>query len=88
MISVGQAQAGIEKRVHNSKRLAWLREIRHYQRTVDPIIPRLNFQRLVKEISQDYKIASNWIVIFDIHPHINVFRSLAVKSPRRFTMCR
>ena len=57
-ISVGQAEAAIQRRVRNSKRLGWLREIRHYQKTVDPIIPRTSFQRLVKEISQDYKISS------------------------------
>ena len=32
-----------------------LREIRRYQKTTDLLIRRLPFQRLVKDISQDYK---------------------------------
>ena len=55
-ISVGQAEAAIDRRVRNSKRVLWLREIRHLQKTVHPVIPRQSFQRLVKEISQDYKL--------------------------------
>ena len=65
-ISVGQAEAAISKRVRNSKRLGWLREIRHYQQSTDPIIPRVSFQRLVKEISQDYKISSILLFISNL----------------------
>lgn len=32
-----------------------LREIRKYQRTTDTLIPKLPFQRLVREIAQEYK---------------------------------
>ena len=55
-MSVGAAEAASERRVRMSRRVIWLQEIRHYQRTVEPIIPRLPFQRLVKEIAQNYKV--------------------------------
>jgi len=32
-----------------------LREIRRFQKTTETLIPKANFQRLVKEIAQDYK---------------------------------
>ena len=32
-----------------------LREIRHYQKTTDVLIPKRNFSRLVREITQEYK---------------------------------
>ena len=58
MISVGAVERDRDRRVRSSRRVIWLREIRYLQRTVDPIIPRAPFQRLCKEISQDYKISS------------------------------
>ena len=32
-----------------------LREIRHYQKSTELLIPKLSFQRLVREIAQEYK---------------------------------
>jgi histone H3 len=34
---------------------AALREIRKYQKSVEPLIPKLAFERLVREIAQEYK---------------------------------
>jgi histone H3 len=33
-----------------------LREIRRYQRSTELLIPKLSFQRLVREIARDFKI--------------------------------
>ena len=33
----------------------WLKEVEYYQRTTDLLIPRLPFERLVREIGQDFK---------------------------------
>ena len=53
---MSNAIAQQEVRVRSDKRFRWLSEIRHYQRTCDPLIPRIAFQRLARELSQDYKI--------------------------------
>jgi histone H3 len=37
-----------------------LREIRRYQRSTDLLIRKLPFQRLIKEITQDYKTDIRW----------------------------
>ena len=55
MISVTAASKQQEDRVRNCRHLNWLKQVRKYQKTVDFLIPRLPFQRLVREISQDYK---------------------------------
>ena len=54
-ISVTSTANAHELRVRNCRHLNWLREVRKYQKSVDFLIPRLPFQRLVREISQDYK---------------------------------
>ena len=41
---------------HKNYALAALREIRHFQRSVDLLIPLLPFQRLVHEIAQDCRM--------------------------------
>lgn len=37
-----------------------LREIRHYQRSTELLIRKLAFQRLVREITQDFKTDMRW----------------------------
>lgn len=37
-----------------------LREIRKYQKSTNLLIPKLNFMRLIKEITQDYKTDLRW----------------------------
>ena len=37
-----------------------LREIKRYQRSTDLIIPKLSFQRLVREIAQDLRPDTRW----------------------------
>ena len=65
-ISVGRAQSDRDRRERSSRRYLWLREIRRLQRTTDPIIPRVSFQRLCKEISQDYKTESNFVTLMHL----------------------
>ena len=36
-----------------------LREIRHYQRSTENLIKRTPFQKLIREISQEYRICSD-----------------------------
>lgn len=51
-----------------------LKEIRKYQKTTDLLIRRLPFQRLVREISQDFKVRDSQIhnpLAFISHIHIN-----------------
>ena len=50
------AVSSADARIRRSRRMTWLREIRHYQRTVDCVIPRQSFQRLCREVAQDYKV--------------------------------
>lgn len=33
-----------------------LREIRHYQKSTEPLFRKLSFQRLVREVAQDFKL--------------------------------
>lgn len=40
-----------------------LREIRHYQRSTELLIPKTRFQRLVREIAQDFKDDLRFLVV-------------------------
>ncbi len=37
-----------------------LREIRKYQKSTDLLIRKLPFQRLIREVSQDFKVGTRW----------------------------
>jgi len=51
-----KTKAGAEKKPHRYRPgTVALREIRKYQKTSNLLIPKLPFQRLVREIAQDYK---------------------------------
>ena len=47
---------GVKSKPHRDYALLALREIRHFQKSVDLLIPLLPFQRLVCEIAQDFNI--------------------------------
>ena len=54
--TVSQAGAGGIKRVHRFRPgTVALREIRKFQKSTDLLIRKLPFQRLVREIAQEYK---------------------------------
>lgn len=48
-----------------------LREIRKYQKTTDVLIRRLPFQRLVREISQEFKVHCH-LIARSHHPQLNI----------------
>ena len=48
-------QGGIKKPHRFRPGTVALREIRKFQKSVDTLIPKLRFQRLVHEVAQDYK---------------------------------
>ena len=56
LISVTNALQERVRRERSSRRMLWLREVRKFQNSVELIIPRQPFERLVKEISNDYKL--------------------------------
>lgn len=43
-----------DSEVSSSNKRKWMDEIRYYQQTTDPLIPRQPFKRLVREILQDF----------------------------------
>ena len=45
----------VAQKKHARPGVAALREIRKYQKSTDPVIPKLPFQRLVKEIALEYR---------------------------------
>ena len=47
---------GVRPKPRQSYAMMTLREIRHFQRSVDLLIPLLQFQRLVRKIAQDYRL--------------------------------
>jgi histone H3 len=49
------AYGGVKKPHRYRPGTVALREIRKYQRGTETLIPRLSFQRLVREVAQDYK---------------------------------
>ena len=49
------AQGGIKRPHRYRPGTVALREIRRYQKSVEPVLRRLPFQRLVREIMQDYR---------------------------------
>ena len=49
------ANGGVKKPHRYRPGTVSLREIRKYQKTTDPLIRKLPFQRLVREIAQDFK---------------------------------
>ena len=49
------ATGGVKKPHHYCPRTITLREIRQYQKSTDLLIRKLPFQRLVREIAQDFK---------------------------------
>jgi histone H3 len=54
-----QAAAGGVKKPHRFRPgTVALREIRKYQKSTDLLIRKLPFQRLVREIAQDFKVGS------------------------------
>lgn len=54
------ARGGIKKPHRYRPGTVALREIRRYQKSTDLLIRKLPFQRLVKEISQDFKSDLRW----------------------------
>ena len=53
--SSAAAKGGVKKRKRYRPGTVALREIRKYQRSTELLIRKLPFQRLVREIAQDYK---------------------------------
>jgi histone H3 len=53
--NVGSAQSGLKKPHRFRPGTVALREIRQYQKGTELLIRKLPFQRLVREIAQDYK---------------------------------
>ena len=49
------AAGGVKKKRRRRPGAVALREIRHYQKRTDLLIQKLPFQRLVRELTQDYK---------------------------------
>lgn len=47
-------EGGAKKRKRKNP-TKWLREVRHYQKTTELLLPRKPFQRLVREIAEDFK---------------------------------
>ena len=58
----GEGQ-GVKSKPHRNYTLLALREIRHFQRSVDLLIPLLPFQRLVHEIVQDFNIGQSSAIL-------------------------
>ncbi|CAG2102048.1 unnamed protein product [Medioppia subpectinata] len=44
------AKKSVKKSVHFARQTQWMRDIKRYQMSVDCLIPRLPFQRLVREV--------------------------------------
>ena len=58
-----QAAAGGVKKPHRFRPgTVALREIRRYQKSTELLIRKLPFQRLVREIAQDFKVCLSFIV--------------------------
>ena len=51
-----QGGQGVKSKPHRNYALLALREIRHFQKSVEILVPFLPFQRLVHEIAQDFNI--------------------------------
>ena len=49
-----------------------LREIRRYQKSTEFLIRKLPFQRLVREIAQDFKACRPVISIHNFGPHLHI----------------
>ena len=47
---------GVKAKPHQNYAMIVLHEIRHFQRSVDLLIPLLPFQRLVRKIGQDFRM--------------------------------
>ena len=73
-ISVTAARNEQEDRVRRCRHICWLKEVRKYQKTVDFLIPRQPFQRLVRELSQDYKVECKFDILY---PHTTITSSFS-----------
>lgn len=58
MSSASKTAGGIKRPHRFRPGTVALREIRRYQRSADLLIRKLPFQRLVREIAQDYKASA------------------------------
>ena len=56
----GPATGGVKKPHRYRPGTVALREIRRFQKSTDALIPCLPFQRLVREITNDYKLDLRW----------------------------
>lgn len=52
----------VKKPAHSKWSIAAIKEIRKYQKSTDLLIKKKTFQRLVKEITQDFKTDVRWHV--------------------------
>jgi len=64
-----------------------LREIRRYQKSTDLLIRKLPFQRLVREIAQDFKVFVLCSLFF-VHKYSVRCRTTCVSRARPFSPCR
>ena len=70
--------------MHSSRRVRWLKEIKRLQSTVDLLIARQPFQRLLRELSQDYKLERKHYFISFVSQYLltDRWQSLAVEAMR------
>jgi hypothetical protein len=62
-----QAAAGGVKKPHRFRPgTVALREIRRYQKSTELLIRKLPFQRLVREIAQDFKVCLHYVTHTDL----------------------
>ena len=56
MLTFAQSTGGVKKPHRYKPGTVALREIRRYQKSTELLIRKLPFQRLVREIAQDFKV--------------------------------
>ena len=81
------AVARNDRRVQSSRRVRWLKEIRRLQSTVELLIARQPFQRLLKEISNDYKLDRKHFRFLALSLVMFGYRSVAIPCCRSHASC-
>ncbi len=77
-----QTAAGGVKKPHRFRPgTVALREIRRYQKSTELLIRKLPFQRLVREIAQDFKVGDSAITFFNLS-NVATSRRIFVSSPQ------